>query len=116
MARSRKNGKPATVNGIQSDLETLREDVTHLTKQIEALLTESGSDAIDDVKARLRRTKETVEDIIAEAGAKGQEALSSARDIRDTVVSDVEDQIREHPLTTVALAVGVGYLLSSLRR
>lgn len=117
MPRSKKsNGGTATAESIQNDLQAVRDDVTHLVQQVELLLSESGNDAVDEVKARLRRAKETVDHMIVDAGAKGREAATAMRDIRDGLAEDVEESIREHPFASVALAVGVGFILSSTLR
>jgi len=36
--------------------------------------------------------------------------------IKDNIIDDVEDAVREHPLMTIAVAVGVGFIISSMRR
>ncbi len=64
----------------------------------------------------LSRAKSTVDDMIADAGTKGRDAARAARDFKDNLVDDVEETVREHPLMTIAVAVGVGYIISSLRR
>jgi ElaB/YqjD/DUF883 family membrane-anchored ribosome-binding protein len=117
MPRTKKsNGGSASVESIQSDLQVVRDDVAHLVQQVELLLTESGNDAVDEVKARLRRAKDTVDQMLAEAGAKGRDAATAVRDMRDNLAEDVEESIREHPFMSVALAVGVGFLLSTTLR
>jgi ElaB/YqjD/DUF883 family membrane-anchored ribosome-binding protein len=117
MPRSRKsNGGKASSEAIQHDLVAIRDDFSHLAKQIESLLTDTGSEAVDEVKARLVRAKDTVDQMIADAGAKGREAATAVRDIRDGIAEDVEESIREHPFASIALAVGVGFILSSTLR
>ena len=54
--------------------------------------------------------------MIAEAGTKSRDAARAARDIKDNIIDDVEDAVREHPLMTIAVAVGVGFIISSMRR
>jgi ElaB/YqjD/DUF883 family membrane-anchored ribosome-binding protein len=117
MPRSKKsNGRTATVEALQSDLQVVRDDVAHLVQQVETLLTETGNDAVDEVKARLRRAKETVDSMIADAGEKGRNAATAVRDMRDSLTEDVEESIREYPFASIAIAVGVGFILSSTLR
>lgn len=104
------------VENIQGDLQSLRDDVTQLTQQLEGLLREAGSDVLDDVMARLSKAKTTVDDMIADAGTKGRHAARAARDLKDNIIDDVEDTVREHPLMTIAVAVGIGFIISSMRR
>ena len=104
------------IGNIQGDLQSLRDDVSLLTQQLEGLLRDAGNDVVEDVLGRLSRAKSTVDDMIADAGTKGRDAARAARDFKDNLVDDVEETVREHPLMTIAVAVGVGYIISSLRR
>ena len=72
MPRTTKSVAKAT-DALQGDLQTLRDDVAQLTRQIEGLLKDAGSDAMGDVMARLGRAKTTVDDLISTAGARGLE-------------------------------------------
>ena len=100
------------IENIHEDLQSLRDDVAQLTQQLEGPLREAGSDVLDDVMARLSRAKTTVDDMMAEAGTKSRDAARAARDIKDNIIDDVEDAVREHPLMTIAVAVGVGFIIS----
>jgi ElaB/YqjD/DUF883 family membrane-anchored ribosome-binding protein len=117
MARAKPSAKAAdAIGNIQDDLQGLREDVAQLTQQLEGLLRDAGSDVVDDVMDRLSRARSTVDEMIADAGAKGKDAARAARDFKDNLVEDVEETVREHPLMTIAIALGVGYIISSMRR
>ena len=76
--------------------------------------------AIDDITAKgaaaLRDTKAGIDDVVAGVSAKGQEALNSAREVRDTVADVVLDSIRTRPYTTLAIAGLVGFLYGAMRR
>jgi ElaB/YqjD/DUF883 family membrane-anchored ribosome-binding protein len=104
------------IGNIQGDLQSLRDDVSLLTQQLEGLLRDSGNDVVEDVLGRLSRAKSTVDDMIADAGAKGRDAARAARELGDNLVDDLEETVREHPIMTIAIALGVGYIISSLRR
>jgi ElaB/YqjD/DUF883 family membrane-anchored ribosome-binding protein len=71
--------------------------------------------------AALRQAKANVGSMISDAEEKGQqalnyaegqgrEALDIARDFRDTLAGGVEKSVTKHPLYTLALAVGLGFL------
>ena len=117
MARAKPSAKAAdAIGNIQDDLQGLREDVAQLTQQLEGLLRDAGSDVVDDVMGRLSRARSTVDEMIADAGEKGRDAARAARDFKDNLVDDVEETVREHPLMAIAIALGVGYIISSMRR
>jgi hypothetical protein len=77
--------------------------------------------------AALRQARANVDSVIADVEEKGQQALNYAegkgreafniaRDFRDTLAVDVEKSVTKHPYTTLALAVGLGFLFGAIWR
>ena len=62
--------KTATAIGeIQSDLYSVREDVAKLADHVTELLGDKSEDVVDDVRARVARLRESIDEAISEAGA-----------------------------------------------
>ena len=116
MARASTNGTSINVKNLKKDLQSLREDVLELSKQVEGLASNAGGEMLDDVKANLARFGETVDDLLANAGTRGREAVEAVGEMGGSAVENVEDAIREHPLSAIAIAVGLGFVLSSTMR
>jgi ElaB/YqjD/DUF883 family membrane-anchored ribosome-binding protein len=116
MARSSTNGASLNVKSLKKDLQSLRDDMLELSKQVEGLASNAGGEVLDDVKANLARFGETVDDLLANAGTRGREAVDAVGEMGGNVVENVEDAIREHPLSALAIAVGLGFVLSSTMR
>jgi len=76
--------------------------------------------ALDDIAERgaaaIRNTKARVEDTVAKVADKGEEALNSARDVRDTFADAILRSVRERPYTTLAIAGFIGFLCGAMRR
>jgi ElaB/YqjD/DUF883 family membrane-anchored ribosome-binding protein len=104
------------VKNLKKDLQSLRDDLSELSKQVEGLANGAGAEMIDDVKARLANFGSSVDDLIGSAGARGREAVDAVSEMGGNVVDNVEDAIRERPLTALAIAVGLGFVLSSTMR
>ena len=68
-----------------------------------------GSTALRDAKAGLDDAMESVSD-------KGQEALRSAREVRDTFDEAIRASLRTHPYTTLAVAGLIGFAYAVMRR
>ena len=66
--------------------------------------------------AAIRGGKARVEEVAAEVGEKGREALQDARDMRDTLANALLDSIKTRPYTTLALALGAGFLFGAAWR
>ncbi len=99
----------AASGDINADLEALRADVSRLSNQIGDILSNKGTAAWD-------RAKSNVEGVMSEATAKGQEAVDAVREVSDNMVGAIDELLKKRPYTTLALAVGIGFLLGVTRR
>jgi ElaB/YqjD/DUF883 family membrane-anchored ribosome-binding protein len=92
----------------------------HATDASKDDLASQGAEAFRGIKAN-------VESVIADAGEKGQQALSyagrkgqeavdSMRDVGDTLAVAVEKSVTKRPYATLALALGLGFLLGATWR
>ena len=76
--------------------------------------------ALDDITERgiaaIRGAKAGVEEVAADIGEKGREALQGARDVRDTLGDALLDSIRTRPYTMLAVAGMIGFAYGALRR
>jgi len=91
---------------IQDDLESLRDDVSKLTQQLANLLTAKGNVA-------WRKAKSNVEGVISDAQDKGMDAVDAVREVGDNVVDAIDESLKRRPYTTLALAVGIGFLFGA---
>ncbi len=102
-------------SGLQDDLQNLRDDVSSLANRLTGLLSDTGEDIGDDVKKRIQKISENIDDAISQANSKGRDVVRRAG--LDGVGETIESSVREHPFTTLAIAIGVGALVGSqLRR
>jgi ElaB/YqjD/DUF883 family membrane-anchored ribosome-binding protein len=103
----------ATVEDIQRDVQALRDDLAKLAGQVTDLLSAGGGDAIAGIKKRVRRMHDELDETVSDVGERGREALS---DVSDHLSEALQDSMQEHPLTTIALAVGLGFLFGTAWR
>jgi ElaB/YqjD/DUF883 family membrane-anchored ribosome-binding protein len=107
----RESGKTvsAASGDIQSDLEALRKDVVRLASQLTDIFGAKGG-------AALSRARANVEGVMADASAKGQEAVDAVREVGDNVIDAIDESLKKRPYTTLALAVGIGFLFGAIWR
>ena len=76
--------------------------------------------ALDEIAERgaaaIKNTKARVDRVVSDAADKGEEALQSAREVRDTVTDTILRSVRERPYTTLAIAGMIGFLYGAMRR
>jgi ElaB/YqjD/DUF883 family membrane-anchored ribosome-binding protein len=102
-----------TVKDIQRDLQAVRDDLARLAQQISALVAAGGSDAVGELKAQLNRVRDTLEDAMARAGGR---SLDVVRDTTDTMLEALEASVRNRPVATLGIALGLGFLFGATWR
>jgi len=96
-----KNG--AAVSDV--DLQTLRDDIAHLTQQMAALLVAAGA-----------KTRQNIDDLMTDARARGKDAIGPLREAAEPVVKGFEDAVHNHPFAALAVAVGLGLAFGAVLR
>ena len=103
----------ATMEDIQRDVQALRDDLARLAGQVSELLSASGGEALAGIKERVRRMHDELDETMSDVGERGREALS---EVGDHLSEALQDSIEEHPLTTIGLAVALGFLFGTAWR
>src|ERR1700747_3112045 len=108
---ARESGKAASAasDDIQADLQALRDDVTRLATQNADIFSAKG-DAVG------RRANAYVEGRVSTVGAKGQEAIDAPQEVGDKVIDAIDESLETRPYTTLAMALGIGFLLGAMWR
>ncbi len=106
-------GAAATIDDIQRDVQALRDDMARLAGQVTELVSDGGGEAIGKLKERVGRMQDELDETITEVGERSREALG---DVSDRVGEALQDSLQEHPLTTIALALGLGFLFGTTWR
>ncbi len=90
---------------LRADFGKLRGDVANLVET----LVEAGKETADDARKRMQNQAEhrleQMRSGLKEMGRYGQDSLGS-----------VEECVRQRPLSSIGIAVGVGYILGRLLR
>jgi ElaB/YqjD/DUF883 family membrane-anchored ribosome-binding protein len=108
---ARESGKAASAasGDIQADLEALRSDVTRLGNQLADIFASRGG-------AAWSRARSNVEGVMSDVTSKGQEAVEAVREVGDNMVDAIDESLKKRPYTTLALAVGIGFLFGATWR
>ena len=60
--------------------------------------------------AAWQRAKTSVDGVVSDAQAKGQEAAGAMRDVSDNFVEAIDESIKERPYATLAIAAALGFM------
>ena len=99
----------AASGDLRDDLAALREDVTRLGSQMADILATRGN-------AAWRKARSNVEGVLSDAQGKGAEAVGAVREVGDTFGNAIDESLKRRPYTTLALAVGIGFLFGATWR
>jgi ElaB/YqjD/DUF883 family membrane-anchored ribosome-binding protein len=108
-----RRGVSDATHDVQQDLQALREDLGVLAEEVNGLMSSTGNQALDEVKDRISRIRSGLDDVMSDAGARGRDAL---RDASENLSSALEQQVKERPLATLAIALGLGFILGATWR
>ncbi|MGN6750480.1 MAG: DUF883 family protein [Xanthobacteraceae bacterium] len=99
----------AASGDLQKDLQMLRDDFSRLAQQVADIVANRGN-------AAWQRARSGVDGVMSDAQEKSQEAVDAMREVSDKLIEAVDDSIKNRPYTTLAMAVGLGFLFGAILR
>lgn len=101
------NAKTDAAPDVQEDLQALRSDIAKLTQQLADLAAAKGGEVWE-------RARASVDGVVGDVGAKGQEAADAMGEVRDNLVGAIDESLEARPYTTLALSLAAGFVLGAL--
>jgi ElaB/YqjD/DUF883 family membrane-anchored ribosome-binding protein len=108
-AKEANKAAAAGAKDIQDDLEALRDDVARLTQQLAGILSAKGSKAWS-------KARSNAEGVLSDVQDKGMEAIGAVREVGDNMVDAIDESLQKRPYTTLAIALGIGFLFGATWR
>jgi ElaB/YqjD/DUF883 family membrane-anchored ribosome-binding protein len=107
----RESGQAASAasGDIQADLQALRDDLAKLAKQIADIFAAKGGRAWDHARSG-------VDEALADVEDRGRDALDAVREVGDNLAGAIDESLKQRPYTTLALALGIGFLFGATWR
>jgi len=99
----------AASGDLQKDLQMLRDDFSRLAQQVADIVTNRGN-------AAWQRARSGAEDVVSDAQDKSREAVDAMREVSDKFVEALDESIKNRPYTTMAMALGLGFLFGATWR
>lgn len=78
--------------------------------------TAAAHDAVDRMGEKAARAEERLRDAADDVQRRSYDARDRARDLGDEAVVNARSYMKEHPLASLAVAFGVGMLVSAIMR
>ncbi|WP_295808335.1 hypothetical protein [uncultured Nitratireductor sp.] len=103
-ARAQKSDD-VTTGDLEKDIQQLRADMTQLVNHLKDMGGQSGDAARKAASERIEHLR-----------GQGEAALNSVRDGTHELEQELSRTVRERPFTSLALAVGAGFLIALATR
>lgn len=88
---------------LKADIASLKRDIAHLSDTLGGMARQHGEGAMEAMGEGLEDVRERL-----------RARYAAAREYGRRTVDDIEDNIGQHPLASMATAVGVGFIVAKL--
>jgi ElaB/YqjD/DUF883 family membrane-anchored ribosome-binding protein len=96
---------------LEKEMIAMKNAIGGLSNQIADAASDIGAVAQDQAKRGLRHARTNVDSMVADASDRVGAVASAAQLQASSIADTLEDVIRERPLSTVGLALGLGFLI-----
>ncbi|HMA73345.1 MAG TPA: hypothetical protein VKP67_17950 [Xanthobacteraceae bacterium] len=109
-------GANGGMDTVRHDLQALRNDVAKLAQEIPSMLSDVRDDSVQAARERVDRIKTNIDTSLSQLSERGREAADAVTEMTDDMTRSIEESFHAHPITTIVVALGIGYVLGSMRK
>ena len=101
----------ATAEEAGYDLSAVKADIARLSQQIADVVNTLGALAKGQARRGLRQARANVDTLASEASDRAEAVADAAQSAATSVEDTLSDAILDRPIASMALALGVGFLI-----
>jgi ElaB/YqjD/DUF883 family membrane-anchored ribosome-binding protein len=106
----------ATYQRLEKDVTAVKSDMAALADQITDALNSFAGTAKKQARRGYKQARANVDSALDDVTARGGAMLDAAQNAANSIEDTLEDVIVQRPLATVALALGIGFLIGATWR
>ena len=107
-------GGATTMETTKHNLQSLRDEFGALAAEVTRLMEISDQHEADELKNRIDQVRAKFESAVSDVSDSSRDAI---HELSKNIADVVEESLRERPIATLALALGVGFIVgTALRR
>src|SRR5262249_695724 len=97
----------------KQNLQSLRDEFGALTAEVTKLMEASDQHDADELKDRIGKVRAKFESAVSDAGNSGRDQI---HELSENIADIVEESLRERPIATLAVALGLGFIVGAALR
>jgi len=104
-------GDRAAFDRLEKDMSAVKNDIAQLSQQITEAVNALAAVAQNQAKRGLKNARAKVDSIVSDASQRAGTVANAAQEAAASIGDTLEDAIQERPLASVAVALGLGFLI-----
>jgi ElaB/YqjD/DUF883 family membrane-anchored ribosome-binding protein len=104
-------GDRAAFDRLEKDMSAVKNDIAQLSQQITEAVNALAAVAQNQAKRGLKNARANVDSIVSDASQRAGTVANAAQEAAASIGDTLEDAIQERPLASVAVALGLGFLI-----
>ena len=109
-------GNDSAFARLEKEMAAMKNAIGGLSDQIADAASDIGTVTQEQAKRGLRHARSNIGSVAADASDRLGVVASAAQSQASSLADTLEDVVRERPLSTVAFALGLGFLIGAIRR
>jgi ElaB/YqjD/DUF883 family membrane-anchored ribosome-binding protein len=101
----------ATYEGLEKDVDSVKNDISALADQITDALNTFAGTASKQARRGYKNARANVDSVVDDLSDRSSAMMGAAHNAAASVEETLENVITERPLATVGLALGLGFLI-----
>ena len=101
----------ATYERLEKDVTAVKNDIAALTEQITDALNNFAGTAGKQARRGYKQARANAEQAMDDMTERGSAMMDAAQDAASSIEESLEEVITQRPLATVAVALGIGFLI-----
>jgi ElaB/YqjD/DUF883 family membrane-anchored ribosome-binding protein len=97
--------------GLEKDVTAAKNEIAQLSQQIAEAVSALGAAAQNQTRQGLKSVRSKVDSVVSDASDRAGAIANAAEDAAPSAAETLADAIQERPIATVALALGLGFLI-----
>jgi ElaB/YqjD/DUF883 family membrane-anchored ribosome-binding protein len=106
----------ATYDRLEKDVNSVKTDIAALTDQISDAINTFAGAARKQAKRGYKQARAQVDSTMDDVSERGGAMMEAAQDAAHSIEETLEEVVTQRPLATVALALGLGFLIGATWR